>query len=359
MNTPYARIFEDRRIGNSRQWWLGHQPPDDYRMRVPDLIKACVVFVEFPDDGRAATAFLVGTWNTEPVDVYLNLVTAAHVAKKMNKSRYRLRANRPTTDTNLFYDTGSVADELKLSQPLNWWYHPTMPENVDIAVAPVDSSIMVDWALNGLPVTMLLTDDTARHYAIGIGDETYTLGIFTHLRSREKNRPILRTGNLAVFPEIKVPTKNFGNMDAYLIEARSLGGLSGAPVFVTETSGQAFVKSPGEPALWAGQTFLLGVMHGHWDIPPDALNDIGFDVDEQSRVNLGVAIVSPAKRLLEILTQPRLLTMREQQTREKNKKFLPTEDVSSPRKPNRDIPIPPISRKKFFEKLTKATERKN
>lgn len=356
MKTSYARVFEDRRIGNTPQWWLGYEPPEDFQMRVPDLIKRCVLFVEFPD-GRAATAFLVGTWSTQPVDVCLNLVTAAHVAKKMNDGGYRLRANRPTANTDLFYDTGSVADEIKLSEPLNWWYHPTMPQNVDIAVAAVDVSL-INWAVSSLPVTMLLTDDAARHYGIGIGDETYTVGVFTRLKTPSKNRPILRTGNLAIFPEVKVPTSHFHNIDAYLIEARSIGGLSGAPVFVTETHGQAYVKEPGEPALWAGKTFLLGVMHGHWEIPPDALDDIGFDVDKQSKVNLGVAIVSPAKQLLEILTQPRLLKMREEQAKERNKKYLPTEDISSPKSHNRDIPIPPITRQKFFRDLKKATERK-
>jgi hypothetical protein len=353
MNTPYARVFEDKRIGNSRQWWLGNQPPDDYRMRVPDLIKGCVVFVQFTD-GRVGTAFWLGTWNTLTADVQLNLVTAAHVAKKMNRSGYKIRANRRNEETSLFYDTGSIADELKLNQPLSWFYHPTDPKHVDIAVAPVEVPMMY-WAINPLPVTMLLTDDAVRHYAIGIGDETYTVGVFSRLETTQRNRPICRTGNLAIFPEVTVETKGHVMREAYLIEARSLGGLSGSPVFVTETNGQAFVKPPGEPALWSGQTFLLGVMHGHWDATAEELKEVGFDVNEPPSVNLGVALVSPAKRLLEILTQPSLLKMREQQSREKHKRFLPTEDISSPK--TRDIAIPPIGRKDFFKNLTKATAR--
>jgi hypothetical protein len=48
---------------------------------------------------------------------------------------------------------------------------------------------------------------------------------------RHQNVPIVRVGNFASYPAEQIQT-GFGRMDAFLIEARSIGGLSGSPVFV-------------------------------------------------------------------------------------------------------------------------------
>ena len=106
-------------------------------------------------------------------------------------------------------------------------------------------------------------------------------------------------GNIAMMPDELVPTK-IGNIEAYLIEARSIGGLSGSPAFVRETS-----------HIGLGPVYLFGLMHGHWDIPPESKNDIDY-IESNKTVNLGIAIVVPAKKILEVLNQPRLLDMRRQ-----------------------------------------------
>lgn len=36
-----------------------------------------------------------------------------------------------------------------------------------------------------------------------------------------------------MFPDERILTDNYGDMEAYLVEARSIGGLSGSPVFTT------------------------------------------------------------------------------------------------------------------------------
>ena len=52
--------------------------------------------------------------------------------------------------------------------------------------------------------------------------------------------------------------------------------------------------------------FLLGVMHGHWDLDERQMNS-GF----LSSVNVGIAIVAPAWRLLELINDPALVAMRD------------------------------------------------
>jgi hypothetical protein len=66
-----------------------------------------------------------------------------------------------------------------------------------------------------------------------------------------------------------------GYADVYLVEARSLGGLSGSPVFVRHTVQQR-VKSTDDKEIYifmngTGKT-LLGLMHGHWDINESEMN---------------------------------------------------------------------------------------
>jgi len=91
-------------------------------------------------------------------------------------------------------------------------------------------------------------------------------------------------------------------MEAYLVEARSLGGLSGSPVFVNlgfvrNVSGEVKFASGG-----SGIFYLLGLMHGHWDrlVPVTLASD---EIQVES-VNMGITIVAPAKKILEVINQP-------------------------------------------------------
>jgi hypothetical protein len=66
---------------------------------------------------------------------------------------------------------------------------------------------------------------------IGIGDAVFITGLFSHHPGKARNLRVIRVGNIAAMPDEPVKTQR-GEMEAYLIEARSLGGLSGSPVFV-------------------------------------------------------------------------------------------------------------------------------
>ena len=50
-------------------------------------------------------------------------------------------------------------------------------------------------------------------------------------------------------------------------------------------------------------------MQGHWDIPPEKKNDFLMDGEFKS-VNMGIAIVVPAKKILEVLNHPELIEIR-------------------------------------------------
>jgi len=48
-------------------------------------------------------------------------------------------------------------------------------------------------------------------------------------------------------------------------------------------------------------------MWGHWDLP------IGVSSQQAEAVNMGIAIVIPAQKILEVLYHPELVAMRENQ----------------------------------------------
>ena len=79
---------------------------------------------------------------------------------------------------------------------------------------------------------MVATDKVINDNAIGVGDEVFLTGLFANHIGQQRNLPIIRVGNIALMPEEPVQHPSLGPIDAYLIEARSIGGLSGSPVFV-------------------------------------------------------------------------------------------------------------------------------
>jgi hypothetical protein len=113
-----------------------------------------------------------------------------------------------------------------------------------------------------------------------------------------------------------VATKYCGETDAYLVEARSIGGLSGSPVFIHAPVWR--VRKDGSVVTNEGsQRFhLLGLMHGHFDV--STLHD-GFDVDATPAqgINTGIGVVIPVEKILETIDQPELVEMRKEASAKK------------------------------------------
>ncbi|MGD9712712.1 MAG: hypothetical protein AB7V46_11660 [Thermomicrobiales bacterium] len=236
------------------------------------------------------------------------LVTAAHVARKLEGHRSAIRANTKDGGSTVFW----------IPENLKWIYHAMTPDLVDVAVIPWSPPEVIQY--KHLPSSLFLTEETIRSKSIGTGDEVFLTGLFAHLTGTTRNLPIVRMGSIAMMPSEPVPS-SLGDIEAYLIEARSIGGLSGSPVFVRETI-----------PLGTGAFHLLGLMHGHWDIPPEAKND-NADVEDldglgenAGSVNMGIAIVVPAKKVWEVLNHPEQIQKRREAADEYRRTHQPTLD---------------------------------
>ena len=108
----------------------------------------------------------------------------------------------------------------------------------------------------------------------------------------------MRSGTIAAVPEELIfDAKTGAEYHAYLVEARSLGGLSGSPAFVSIPPQRAKGLNANHPN--DGYSALIGVIRGHWDLTvPDSID--GFD-DQGKIINMGMAAVTPIQELAKLL----------------------------------------------------------
>jgi hypothetical protein len=268
-------------------------------MRLPAGITSCVGFISHqqPTITYGGTAFIVGIEGSHD-NAYLHLVTAARVAQTIENGPWLLGMNAK--------NGGKVWVR---SGHLHWWHHPTEKEQVDVAVTIFATPVVNEYRLGWIPVNMFATDEQIEKSNIGIGDEISAIALFTRFSGQRNHESIARAGSIAMMPREPIPVKGFAPMEAYLAEGRSLGGLSGSPVFVRETINSPAADSHGNPypRLCQGRIHFLGLMHGSWDVPAE------FETNEQAEaVNMGVSVVVPAKKILEVLYHPELVEMRRQ-----------------------------------------------
>lgn len=267
-------------------------------MRVPESIRKCVVFVG-RHGGRdwAGTAFIMSVPTIVPDVDFTYLVTARHVAERLiDGIDFRIRFN--TRDGKSVTATGGSS--------VRWIYHDD--DSVDVAVLGFGGLNPEIHDVRLIPEQRLLTGAHIEDHEIGVGNEVFMVGLFSQLSGSERNLPIVRAGNIAMMPEEQVWVRN-APADVYLIEARSTGGLSGSPVFVRPSGRLALVDY-----------FLLGLVHGHWEVTSESSRRLDTESPGAETVNAGIAVVVPASKILETLNHPELEDERRLKNRELEKK---------------------------------------
>jgi len=268
-------------------------------MRIPDNILGCVgsILQDSTVSKCGGTGFLVGIKSLRHNDCYVYLVTSRQMAENVVRGSSLGRNLKPEPDARL-----------KLGD--RWWYHPTSPKSVDVAVTMFAPALVANSSVQFISEDDFATDESIRDCGIGPGDEISVVGLFTRFSGSTTHVPIVRTGSIAMMPRGTLSIMRFGEMEVYLAECRSVGGLNGCPIFV---SGAAHNRAPGPKTntpmhpSGPGKLHFLGLMHGHWELPVD------FRATPRAEaVNLGISIIVPAKKILEVLYHPELVQMREE-----------------------------------------------
>jgi hypothetical protein len=318
-------MFIDKRLGGVPRYFFDR--PKDWGMRVPETIRKSIVFfgrkVKSGDEERPrffGTGFFVGVPSQKRTGVvFLYIVTAKHIARSLDKGDWFMRVNR----------MGGGMLDVKGTPEHKIFFHPTEPERVDVAVIGFEHSLWEQIDADHIPESMFLDDRNMEEYSIGAGDEVFMSGMFGYLPGREQMLPIVRTGTVALIPSAGelVPVnidEKIVQSEVYLIEARSIGGLSGSPVFVRSTIGMSVgTRKDGDLSTYRrqlaqvpGDYFLFGLVHGHWDVFPDEKNDVQPSSplpNSPTAVNMGIAKVIPAKKIREALYNPELNNQRDEQ----------------------------------------------
>ena len=322
-------------------------------MRLPDRILNTACFFAYKEEKPryGGTGFVAAVRGIHG-NAYLYLVTAKHVAEKLEACPFIVGFN---------HKDGSKAeidaDEVK------WYYHPTEPNAVDAAVTPFAPTQYNLLDLELVPEEFFTTPEVIRKACIGIGDEITTVGLFTRFSGKDRNFPIARTGNLAMLPTERIPVKKFDPMEAYLAEGRSIGGLSGSPAWVRQTAYMTLTQGKTNPIPFCGGSdiYFLGLLHGHWDVPEDVMSRAGVEYAEA--VNMGISIIVPAHKILEIIYQSELVAMRKKNDDGITAELGPVADSALGERPpgiqttpaGAEIPIP--TQEQFLDDLTKASRR--
>jgi hypothetical protein len=308
----------------ARDWKPGRvSVPREEPLRIPDLI-------------FKSTAFLVGLAAELQSETQYDLESSGFFFGVKSRlcppysffyfvtTKHSIPAVQPAVRLTLKNGDSAIA-------PLGRMFtHPTDPY-ADVAVFEFEHKPEYD--------ILYLSDEDAKTKAmmagldIGVGDEVYYPGLFTLTQDeRNKNQPILRHGNIAMLPQGKVPTET-GMMDAYLVEARSIGGISGSAVFVRRTASILWNFNPetarkdGIESLHGltGEVHLIGMMHGHWDIKESEINQARSRYANNG-VNMGVGIVIPINKILETINQPDAARLRDAEEQSYFRQIIPCLD---------------------------------
>ncbi len=226
------------------------------------------------------------------------LVTARHVAEKLGNAGFVIRVNM----------RDGTAQELEPDW-IDWAYHAD--PSVDIAISewmpPQDADIR--W----FPGRHLATSFKRETKNIGPGSLVHIVGLFRLMAGKQRNLAVVHTGHIALNPEDeRIPVKERGTntrheVEGYLVEAQTLEGLSGSPVFVRRSIQRTDKDKGNKLNTWVyGAVFLLGVYQSAWDAEPGAILAGDRGGNEKMRVPVGMGVVVPAEKILEVLSMPKL-----------------------------------------------------
>jgi hypothetical protein len=214
-----------------------------------------------------------------------------------------------------------VAEDLPIGGDQAYWqYHPDT--TVDIAAT------MIGLNARHFDHLTLPLEKRTKPDDVGCGQRVHIIGLFRLHRGQKRNVPIVHTGHIAALPD---PSEKIAVMDratgepvgaeSYLVEAQTLEGLSGSPVFV-----QGYVAWRGQatyedtvlhtPIAAFGEVKLLGVYQAAWDGQRGTILEADRDFKGKLRVPVGMGIVVPIEKVIELIEENSNLKQWRQQRKE-------------------------------------------
>jgi hypothetical protein len=310
-------------------------------MQLPDQVRKLVCFVRRTGAGRSmiGTAFFVA----DPLGVAdetgdelsaIYVVTARHCVQQVDPED---QEDPPVESIELRLNTVDGRSEWITTTVEYWIHHPTSDVSIYALAPGRDKYDYLYYPIRKQagPFYAAVADDPTlpEPNRIGPGAEVFTTGLLIYHPGETRIMPIVRVGNIAAFPDEPVYLST-GPDHVILMESRSLGGLSGSPVFVhfppwryDSQWNVAHLVPPAVPGN-AGPNYLLGVVHGYYPTTgndPDGLGDV-----KGEPLNTGISVVVPIDRVLELVDCPDLLAERAALKEHHMKKNRPAHATAEP-----------------------------
>jgi len=223
----------------------------------PHYLNCTVYLYPSEKDARDGTrvggsGFIVGIESRHKPKVYHAIVTNRHVVDGGNRF---VRFN-----SKLDGDTVIMA-----SKPDEW----VISSNDDLAVLTTHLPDPIDWVAIGTDI-FLDQSCTIGGWPVFPGDEVFFYGRFIQHDGRQRNKPVMRFGNISMLPDESASIDMGTHQQvAFLVECRSLSGFSGSPAFV-QLAGTRALHPQYDREKYSGKLIptkeirLLGVDCGHF-----------------------------------------------------------------------------------------------
>jgi hypothetical protein len=265
--------------------------------RIEDELLDSVIFL-YPSEDHArmgtkngGSGFLVGQPSGRYADmVHLYAVTNSHV----------INGGCPIVRLNTH---NGRMDILSLSHGA-WQSH----DDADVAVCPVEL-VPSHYKYGYVPRASFITEDEVRAGPrYGPGDDVFFLGRYTDHHGAQRNLPTARFGHLAMLPGEPVLTQGMGFQESFLVDAWSLKGYSGSPVFVYRMAYGARLRAP----QGVSKPRLLGIDWGQIPRYEEVVDKQGYPHPDgwRAQQNAGMMGVVPAWKLAELLDGEELVARR-------------------------------------------------
>lgn len=300
--------------------------------RIPGQWLDAVVYlypsVEAANRGEqaGATGFIVSVppGDGDPHDIIRKdlghhyIVTNAHAVE--NRQSVVARINTRAGD----YDVLTIPHE-------EWQCHP---QGDDVAAAVLD----VEWKIHryaSVDQSMMLTPELQAHWDFGPGDEVFFIGRYIDHEGKAHNVPTVRSGIISAFPAEPINQhERKHDQETILVEARSLSGYSGSPVFVTPSAHiERADRHDGAPvvkAVTGGPCYLLGIDWGHhpWtEKVRDPMTRKPVQDGTYVRGNSGMMMIVPTSKLVSLLDIDLFKNQRREYEERKVKEILESTSV--------------------------------
>lgn len=277
-------------------------------LRVDEKVLKTIVFV-----GKAGEASFIAhgtgfvTASIIEEHGFQAVVTARHVIESIQSDLIDIRIN-----------THAGGAKVLSAPKSDWVFHED--DKVDVAVCPsVINPELYDVLHMPLSGDMVLSDKIIEQKNIGVGDDIFMAGMYVARLGEVRNIPIVRCGTIAAMPSEKLQTA-YGYHHAYLIEARSIDGLSGSPVYIQIPPWRADPNDGLVKMQHGLPQHFLGMVLGHNQVenPNDTIvikqkaagRPAKKAVKASVPLNTGIGIVLPISYIIEAVEQPRITDKR-------------------------------------------------